>query len=52
MSAFVLARIMLEKTVEAESGKKSASGTHGTLSSFRYCKCALCKEARNGYNKC
>ena len=40
----------VEKSI-VESGKKSARGTHGTLSSFRYCKCALCKEAKNSYNK-
>lgn len=25
--------------------------THGTLSSFRYCKCALCKKAKADYMK-
>jgi len=27
----------------------TAKGTHGTLSAYRYCKCDLCREARNKY---
>lgn len=34
-----------------EQGKKPARGTHGTLSSYRYCKCDLCKNAKSIYNK-
>ena len=33
-----------KKTI-LESGKKIAKGTHGTISSYRYCKCDLCKNA-------
>ena len=33
-----------EKTAE-ENGKKRARGTHGTLSSYRYCKCGECRAA-------
>jgi hypothetical protein len=32
-----------------ESGLQSAKDKHGTLSSFRYCKCAECKEAKAEY---
>lgn len=38
-----------EKKTLSESGKKSAKNTHGTLSSYRYCKCSLCKQAKNEY---
>ena len=37
-----------EKTL-AESGKTSAKFVHGTLSSFRYCKCEDCKSAKAEY---
>lgn len=36
------------KSIE-ERGFKIAKGTHGTLSSYRYCKCELCKEAKHQY---
>lgn len=29
--------------------KKAAKGTHGTLSSYRYCRCFECKEAKRAY---
>lgn len=29
----------------------NAKGKHGTLSSYRYCKCNLCRAAVNKYNK-
>ena len=38
----------LEKTVR-ERGQKLAKGTHGTLSSYRLCKCDLCREAHSAY---
>lgn len=34
-----------------ERGMKPAKGTHGTLSSARYCDCDLCKQARKDYAK-
>ena len=34
-----------------EAGKTSAKGTHGTLSSFRYCRCEVCRAAKSQYNK-
>lgn len=39
-----------EKTLR-DKGLKSARETHGTLSSYRYCKCALCRRAKNEYNR-
>lgn len=39
-----------EKSV-LESGKTLARGTHGTLSAYRYCKCAECREAWNKHNR-
>ena len=38
------------KTI-SDMGMKPAKGTHGTLSSFRYCKCVLCKTAKSDYMK-
>lgn len=38
-----------EKSI-VDAGKVSAKGTHGTLSSYRYCKCDLCRSAANKYN--
>jgi hypothetical protein len=32
-------------------GRIAARGTHGTLSSFRYCKCEICIEAIRIYNR-
>ena len=32
-------------------GFKMARGTHGTLSSYRYCKCDECKEAKRKHNR-
>ena len=29
----------------------SAKTTHGTISSYRYCKCDLCRKAKSLYNK-
>jgi len=39
-----------KKTTE-ELGKKIAKGTHGTLSSYRYCHCSLCKEVKRNYQR-
>ena len=39
-----------EKSVN-EHGKKRAKGTHGTVSSYRYCKCPECKAAKSAYMK-
>lgn len=38
----------IEKTI-LERGYKIAKGTHGTLSSYRYCKCEICKKVHNAY---
>lgn len=40
----------LEKTYK-DKGQISARGTHGTLSSYRYCKCDLCKKAKSDWQK-
>lgn len=32
-----------------DRGQKVARGTHGTLSAGRYCKCELCRAAKNKY---
>jgi len=34
-----------------EQNKKIAIGTHGTLSSYRYCKCSKCRLAKHEYMK-
>lgn len=38
------------KTLD-QVGKKSAKGTHGTRSSYRYCKCNICKKAWSDWGK-
>lgn len=38
----------IEKTVK-ERKQKLARGTHGTLSSYRYCKCEVCRKANRDY---
>lgn len=35
----------------SEQNKKYAKGTHGTISSYRYCKCIKCKKAKQIYMK-
>jgi hypothetical protein len=39
-----------EKTL-LDMGKASAKITHGTISSYRYCKCDKCKKAKSEYMK-
>jgi len=39
-----------DKTLE-EKKQVRAEGTHGTLSSYRYCHCDICKEACAAYNR-
>ncbi len=34
-----------------ESGKKVARGNHGTISTYRYCKCDLCRKAKRDYGR-
>lgn len=34
-----------------ERGQTPARDTHGTLSSYRYCRCQLCKEAKRKHNR-
>ncbi len=35
----------VKKTMQ-DNGQQDARETHGTLSSYRYCKCDLCREAK------
>ncbi|OHD23806.1 MAG: hypothetical protein A2Y38_17095 [Spirochaetes bacterium GWB1_59_5] len=34
-----------------DGNMQNARTTHGTLSSYRYCKCGLCRLAKSRYNK-
>ena len=40
----------IKKTIK-EVGRTPARETHGTLSSYRYCKCDLCKAAKSKWMK-
>lgn len=40
----------ISKTL-TDRGQVSARGTHGTLSSYRYCKCDQCKQVKAEYMK-
>lgn len=40
----------LKKTLR-DRGQKPAKGTHGTLSSYRYCHCELCKKAMRDWTR-
>jgi 5-methylcytosine-specific restriction endonuclease McrA len=39
-----------DKTL-ADKGQARARGMHGTLSSYRYCKCAKCRAANSEYGR-
>ncbi len=39
-----------EKSIE-DRGFQKAKGTHGTLSSYKYCKCPECRAAKASYMK-
>ncbi len=39
------------KKTLADLGQVSARDTHGTISSYRYCKCDLCKKAKSDCSK-
>ena len=39
-----------EKSI-VDRGTQRAKGTHGTVSSYRYCKCDLCREAWNKHSR-
>ena len=39
-----------EKSIK-DMGRKRAKGKHGTVSSYRYCKCKECKAAKQKSNK-
>jgi 5-methylcytosine-specific restriction endonuclease McrA len=40
----------IKKTL-SDLNQKDARLTHGTISSYRYCKCTVCKEFMSNYNK-
>lgn len=40
----------IEKSIK-DNGKQKAKGTHGTLSSYRYCRCSICKKAKAEHHK-
>lgn len=40
----------IKKTLE-DLGQKSAKDTHGTISSYRYCRCPVCKKWHSEYSK-
>jgi 5-methylcytosine-specific restriction endonuclease McrA len=40
-----------EKKTLRDLGQISAKTSHGTLSSYRYCRCASCREANNQYQR-
>ena len=40
----------IEKSI-LESGKQLAKGTHGTVSSYRYCRCDICNNYHNQYQR-
>ena len=46
-------QLLCKKCHEAKTlidlGQRSAKNRHGTLSSYRYCRCALCCEAKAEY---
>ena len=39
-----------KKSLE-ERGLRAAKGNHGSISSYRYCKCALCRAAHSAHHK-
>lgn len=39
-----------EKSI-ADRGFQKAKGTHGTVSSYKHCKCGLCREAWNKHSR-
>ena len=47
----LLCRPCHNKKTLKELGFKVAKGNHGTISTYRYCKCNLCKKAKSDYMK-
>lgn len=47
----LLCRTCHEEKTLLDKGQVSGKVTHGTLSSYRYCKCDACKLAKSNYNK-
>jgi len=40
-----------QKKTLIDLGQQQAKGKHGTLSSYRYCRCDLCKRAKSEHSK-
>lgn len=47
----LLCRICHNKKTLKELGFKEAKGFHGTISTYVYCKCDLCKKAKSDWSK-
>lgn len=47
----LLCRKCHQQKTREQLGQKNARAVHGTLSSYRYCKCDLCKAAKAAYMK-
>lgn len=45
----LLCRSCHEAKTLVDRGQESAKESHGTLSSYKYCKCNLCKKAKADY---
>jgi hypothetical protein len=47
----LLCRLHHEAKTLADLGQISAKIRHGTLSTYRYCRCVLCRAAHSEYNR-
>ena len=47
----LLCRVCHTNKTLKELNRVSARGTHGTLSSYKYCHCRVCKDVHNAYCK-
>jgi hypothetical protein len=47
----LLCRLCHQDKTTRERGQVPARGTHGTLSSYRYCKCDDCRDAKSRHNR-
>ncbi len=47
----ILCRTCHEEKTIADSGNQRAKGNHGTLSSYRYCRCNLCRAANAKWSR-
>ncbi len=47
----LLCKVCHHKKTLIDMGQKDARQTHGTLSSYRYCKCDLCREGKSRWQR-